>query len=77
MCVIFGTVWRVHKCFNCFSLVIETLKQVDGDRKCYRMVGGVLVERQAKDVLPVLTTNQEQVSEIHYQFCFIIYSLLF
>jgi len=42
-------------------LVIEALKDVDGDRKCFRMVGGVLVERTVKDVLPAMTNNYEQV----------------
>lgn len=42
-------------------IVIETLKEVDGDRKCFNMVGGVLCERTVKEVLPILTTNQEKV----------------
>ena len=43
-------------------LVIETLKEVQPDRRCYRMVGGVLVERTVGDVLPTLTTNKQQVT---------------
>ena len=42
-------------------LVIDTLKDVDPDRKCFRMVGGVLVERTVKEVLPALINNREQV----------------
>ena len=42
-------------------LVIDTLKDVDPDRKCFRMVGGVLVERTVKEVLPALVNNREQV----------------
>lgn len=45
------------------SLVIDTLKEVDETRKCYRMVGGVLVERTVKEVLPALEGNKEQVSK--------------
>ena len=45
-------------------LVIETLKKIDGERKCFRMIGGVLVERTVKDVLPALMHNSEQV--FHY-----------
>jgi len=50
-------------------LVIEALKEVDGDRKCFRMVGGVLVERTVKDVLPAMMNNYEQVllSYHHYE----------
>lgn len=43
------------------SLVIETLREVDPTRKCYRMVGGILVERTVKEVLPALESNKEQV----------------
>jgi len=45
-----------------FRLVIETLKEVDDDRRCFRLVGGVLVERTVKDVLPALVNNKEQVN---------------
>lgn len=48
---------------SCPSLVIDTLKEVDETRKCFRMVGGVLVERTVKEVLPALENNKEQVSE--------------
>jgi prefoldin subunit 2 len=46
------------------ELVIEALKEVDGDRKCFRMVGGVLVERTVKEVLPVMTNNYEQLGKV-------------
>uniref|UniRef100_A0A493T2D5 Prefoldin subunit 2 n=1 Tax=Anas platyrhynchos platyrhynchos TaxID=8840 RepID=A0A493T2D5_ANAPP len=46
------------------SLVIETLREVDVTRRCYRMVGGVLVERTVKEVLPALESNLEQISKI-------------
>ena len=36
------------------SMVIETLKPVDPDRRCYHQIGGVLAERTVKEVLPVL-----------------------
>ena len=43
------------------SMVIENLKDVDPERKCFRLVGGVLVERTVKDVLPALCSNRDQV----------------
>ncbi|XP_041821328.1 prefoldin subunit 2 isoform X1 [Chelmon rostratus] len=46
---------------NEHSLVIDTLKNVDPSRKCFRLVGGVLVERTVKEVLPALETNKEQM----------------
>lgn len=44
-----------------YRIVIDTLKDLDGDRKCFRMVGGVLCEKTVKDVLPSLITNRDQV----------------
>ncbi|KAM6395184.1 prefoldin subunit 2 [Rhynochetos jubatus] len=49
---------------NEHSLVIETLREVDPARKCFRMVGGVLVERTVREVLPALEGNKEQISRI-------------
>ncbi|XP_075884348.1 prefoldin subunit 2 [Nelusetta ayraudi] len=49
---------------NEHRLVIETLKDVDASRKCFRLVGGVLVERTVKEVLPALESNKEQVSKL-------------
>ncbi|KAM6959707.1 prefoldin subunit 2 [Tautogolabrus adspersus] len=49
---------------NEHSLVIETLKDVDPSRKCFRLVGGVLVERTVKEVLPALESNKEQITKI-------------
>ena len=42
---------------NEHNIVIETLEGVAGDRKCFRMVGGVLVERTVKEVLPALVSD--------------------
>ncbi|KAL1491823.1 hypothetical protein ABEB36_012360 [Hypothenemus hampei] len=48
---------------NEHRLVIETLKNVNEDRKCFRLIGGILTERKVKDVLPVLITNSEKLKE--------------
>ena len=48
-------------CIYIFSLVIEALKDVDPERRCLRMIGGVLVERTVKEVLPALINNHQQV----------------
>ncbi|GAA6061428.1 hypothetical protein JCM10212_002009 [Sporobolomyces blumeae] len=49
------------------SLVLETLQQAstsEPDRKCFRLVGGVLVERTVKDVLPQLEGQTEQLKNV-------------
>lgn len=49
-------------------MVIENLKDIAPERKCYRLVGGVLVERTVKDVLPALRSNRDQVMLHTYMF---------
>ncbi|CAD6579404.1 MAG: hypothetical protein CYPHOPRED_000877 [Cyphobasidiales sp. Tagirdzhanova-0007] len=49
------------------TLVLETLRQVneeDPDRKCFRMIGGVLVQRTVKDILPQLQTNFQGIQSV-------------
>lgn len=45
-------------------LVLETLKPLPIDRKCFRMINGVLVERTVKDVRPALETNSEGLKKV-------------
>lgn len=45
-------------------LVLETLKPFPQDRKCFRMINGVLVERTVKDVMPALATNSEGLKKV-------------
>merc|ERR1712198_44447 len=49
---------------NEHKIVIETLQDVSPDRKCFRMVGGVLVERTVSEVLPALTNNRDQLTKV-------------
>ncbi len=46
---------------------MDALKKVDPDRKCFRMIGGVLVERSVKEVLPALKFNSEQVGKANFE----------
>lgn len=49
--------------FFFFRTVIETLKTVDQDRKCFRLIGGVLCERTVKEVLPQLVENKDFIEK--------------
>lgn len=46
------------------GLVLTTLNDVlteEPDRRCFRLIGGVLVERTVKDVVPILETTREGI----------------
>ncbi|KAL9125686.1 MAG: hypothetical protein Q9217_005145 [Psora testacea] len=45
-------------------LVLETLGPLPPDRKCFRMINGVLVERTVRDVTPALQTNSEGLKKV-------------
>lgn len=45
-------------------LVMETLEPLPQDRKCFRLINGVLVERTVKDVLPALKTNLDGLKQV-------------
>ena len=45
-------------------LVLETLTPLPSDRKCFRMINGVLVERTVGDVLPQLQSNSDNMNKV-------------
>jgi len=46
------------------KLVLETLEPLPADRKCFRMINGVLVERTTKEVIPALKTNSDGLKQV-------------
>ena len=46
------------------NLVIEAIGPLDPSRRCFRMVGGVLVERTVAEVLPAVKRNQAGIKEV-------------
>ncbi|KZT62810.1 Prefoldin beta-like protein [Calocera cornea HHB12733] len=49
------------------ELVLQTLKEVNEtnpSRPCFRMIGGVLVERTVQDILPALQTNRDGIQKV-------------
>jgi len=45
-------------------LVVRTLKDLDADRKCFRLVGGVLAEQNVGVVRPIVEANVTRIEEI-------------
>ncbi|ATY62789.1 prefoldin subunit 2 [Cordyceps militaris] len=46
------------------KLVLETIEPLQEDRKCFRLINGVLVERTVKDIVPALKTNQDGLKKV-------------
>ena len=44
--------------------MLETLTPLEGERRCFRLVGGVLVERTVGEVAPAVTRNREALEEV-------------
>ncbi|KND04644.1 tubulin-binding prefolding complex subunit GIM4 [Spizellomyces punctatus DAOM BR117] len=49
------------------QLVVDTISPLEPERKCFRLVGGVLVERTVQDVLPAVKTNMDGIQNIIQQ----------
>lgn len=46
------------------ELVLKALEPLDPNRKCFRMVGSVVVERTVAEVRPAVEKNREQVRDL-------------
>lgn len=46
------------------KLVLESLRPMDKDRKCFRMIGGALVEKTVGEVIPMLETNESGLRSV-------------
>eukprot|EP01067_Filipodium_phascolosomae_P009276 Filipodium_phascolosomae@DN822_c0_g1_i1.p2 len=43
--------------------VLEQFKKVEDSRRCYRMIGNILVERTVAEIRPVLLNSLEQIEK--------------
>merc|ERR1712031_86340 len=50
------------------QLVITTIKDMSDERRCYRLVNGVLVQRTVKEVRPTLQSTMENIMEQQKKF---------
>jgi len=48
------------------ALVLETLKPLDEERRCFRLVGGVLVQRTVAEAVPAVARNMESLEEVRF-----------
>jgi len=46
------------------ALVLSSLSPMDASRKCFRMIGGVLVERTVGDVMPAVERNKGGIEQV-------------
>ncbi|KAJ1660405.1 Cochaperone prefoldin complex subunit [Dispira simplex] len=46
------------------QLVIDTMTPMETNRKCFRLVGGVLMERTVGEVLPALKANHSGIKNV-------------
>ena len=44
------------------KLVIDTLEKLEPDRRAFRLIGGILVEKPVGEALPAVKMNYEGVS---------------
>ena len=51
------------------QLVLDAFKTVEPERRCFRLVGGVLVERTVKDIKPSLEDNLVNVRPSIFPIC--------
>jgi len=58
-----GKIYELDNDLSEHKIVMDTLKTTDESRKCFRMIGGILVESTVKDVLPSLSNNAEQLKQ--------------
>lgn len=52
--------------------MISAIEKLDPSRKCFRLVGGVLVERTVEEVLPAVKRNKEGVCILVHVECFML-----
>ena len=45
--------------------MLKTLEPMPGDRRCYRLIGGVLVQQTVADVRPAVESNAQNLKQVH------------
>ena len=50
-----------------FRLVIKTVRKLEPERECYRLINNILVERTVGEVLPAVDSNITKVRVLRYR----------
>lgn len=73
------------------ELVLSAMVALEPTRKCFRLVGGVLVERTVAEVHPAVTSNKEKIKSVieslrcallftespfNFEYCYIIWPVV-
>ncbi|CAL1155514.1 unnamed protein product [Cladocopium goreaui] len=61
--VMINKIAELEQELNEHSLVIKAFDKVDSSRRCFRMVGGVLVERTVAEVRPAVEGNLDKIQQ--------------
>lgn len=61
---VYGKINELEADLNEHDLVIKTLEPLDKQRKCFRLIGGVLVERTVEEVLPAVKQHQQSLQQV-------------
>ncbi|VFQ85303.1 unnamed protein product [Cuscuta campestris] len=61
---IYSEITKVEMEASEHTLVMNAIQPLDPSRRCYRLIGGVLVERTVKDVLPAVQRNKQGLDEV-------------
>merc|ERR550514_385926 len=61
--VLINKVAELEQEVNEHTLVLKAFEKVEPSRRCFRMVGGVLVERTVQEVKPAVEENRDKIQQ--------------
>lgn len=53
--------------------MIESLRELEGERRCWHQVGVVLAEKKVSEIVPILNLNRDHVSFVSLSFSYMKY----
>merc|ERR1719148_638872 len=62
--VLINKIAELEQEVNEHNLVVKAFEKVEPTRRCFRMIGGVLVERTVAEVKPAVEQNQDKIKQV-------------